>query len=347
MNAVTLLKTVPAAAAESLVTTMQAVVHTRYGEPGADVLALGEVARPVPGPEEVLVRVRAAAATLGDHHVVTGKPYAIRATPYGGLPGPKHPVPGQSMAGVVEAVGARVTTLKAGDEVYGQASRGAFAQYLAMPANLLVAKPTNLSFEEAAALPWAATALEGWRVAKLKAGQRVLVNGASGGVGTWAVQLAKAQGAHVTAVCSTRNLEMVRSLGADEVLDYTVDDFVKGGARFDAVFDLVGNRSMNEVRSTLLPKGTWIPCFGGGNDWVGPMGRILWAFLSFLFSGHRVGQFVMSPKRENLIALKELVEAGKGRPIIERQYELSQVAAALQHVGEGHSRGQLVIRIAS
>lgn len=343
MNAATTLNAVPAA--KALVTTMQAVVHSKYGEPSDDVLALGEVARPVPGPEEVLVRVHAVAATLGDHHVVTGKPYAIRATPYGGLPGPKHEVPGQAMAGIVEAVGAKVTTLKVGDEVYGQANRGAFAQYLAMPANLLVEKPTNLTFEEAAVLPWAATALDGWKVAKLKAGQRVLVNGASGGVGTWAVQVAKAQGAHVTAVCSTRNVELVRSLGADEVLDYTVDDFVKGGPRFHAVFDLVGNRTMNEVRSTLLPKGTWIPCFGGGNDWVGPMGRILWAFLSFLFSGHKVGQFITSPNRENLLQLKALVEAGKGKPVIERRYEFSQVAAALQHVGEGHSRGQLVIRI--
>ena len=322
---------------------MQAAVFRSYGEP--QVLAVEERARPVPAEGEVLVRVHAALASIGDHHVITGKPYAIRLTPYGGLPGPRNVVPGQCFSGVVEAVGAKVNTVKVGEAVFGQDNHGAFAEYVVIRAQLVVEKPKNASFEEAAALPWGATALDGFRVAGLKPGQRVLVNGASGAVGTWAVQVAKAKGAHVTAVCSARNKELVRSLGADEVLDYAVDDFVKGGARFDVVFDLVGNRTNAECKSVLLPKGTWIPCFGGGNDWVGPMGRIIGAFISFMFSGKKVGQFVTSPNRENFVQLKALVEAGKAKPVIERVYSLSEVVQALTHVGEGHVRGQQVVRI--
>lgn len=323
---------------------MQAVVFRKYGEP--DVLGVEVRARPVPAEGEVLVRVHAALVSIGDHHVVTGKPYAIRVTPYGGLPGPKHVVPGQCLSGVVEAVGAKVSTLRVGDEVFGQANHGAFAEYAVVRAAVLVEKPKNVSFEEAAALPWGATALDGFRVAGLKAGQRVLVNGASGAVGTWAVQVARAQGAHVTAVCSARNAELVRSLGAEVVLDYAVDDFVKGGAQFDVMFDLVGNRTNAECRSVLLPGGTWLPCFGGGNDWVGPMWRIIGAFLTFMFSGKKVGQFITTPKQEKLVQLKELVEAGKAKPVIERTYSLSEVGVALTHIGEGHVRGQQVVRIA-
>ncbi len=322
---------------------MQAVVFRKYGEP--EVLAVEERARPVPAEGEVLVRVHAALASIGDHHVITGKPYAIRVTPYGGLPGPKHVVPGQCFSGVVEAVGAQVNTVRVGEAVFGQAGHGAFAEYLVIDAKLVVEKPMNASFEEAAALPWGATALDGFGVARLEPGQRVLINGASGAVGTWAVQVAKAKGAHVTAVCSARNQALVRSLGADEVLDYAVDDFVKGGARFDVVFDLVGNRTNAACESVLLPKGTWIPCFGGGNDWVGPMWRIIGAFITFMFSGKKVGQFVTSPNRERFLQLKELVETGKVRPVIEKTYSLSEVVQALTHVGEGHVRGQQVVRI--
>ncbi len=325
--------------------TMRAIVHRQYGTP--DILAFEEVDRPVPGAEDVLVRVHAAGASIGDHHVVAGKPYLIRLTPFGGLPGPRNLVPGTAMAGRVEAVGAKVTTIRTGDEVFGQAANGAFAEYVVVPAKLLAPKPSNLSFEEAAAVPWAATALQGLRDAGgLKPGQKVLINGASGGVGTWAVQIAKALGAQVTAVCSTRNLERVRALGADEVLDYTEQDFLTGGARFDMMLDLVGNRSLSDCRSVLTPKGVYVPCSGGGGDLVGPILRIVGGLMSSLFTSRKFQTFVMTPNRDDLLFLKELVEAGKARPVIERRYALSEVSEALRHVGEGHAQGQTVIRVA-
>lgn len=325
--------------------TMHAMVHRRYGTP--DVLAFEEIERPVPGDEDVLVRVHAAGANVGDHHVVTGKPYLIRLSPFGGLPGPRNRVPGATLAGRVEAVGAKVTTFRPGDEVYGQAANGAFAEYVVVPAKLIAPKPSNLSFEEAAAVPWAATALQGLRDAGgLKAGQRVLINGASGGVGTWAVQIAKALGAEVTAVCSTRNVEMVRALGADEVLDYTQEDFAKGGARFDVMLDLAGNRSLSDCQSVLTPKGTYVSCTGGGGDWFGPLFWLAGLLLSSPFTSRKLTTFIASPNQKDLLFLKELVEAGKAKPVIERRYALSEVGAALQHVGEGHAQGQTVIRIA-
>ncbi|MBV8756027.1 MAG: NAD(P)-dependent alcohol dehydrogenase [Deltaproteobacteria bacterium] len=323
---------------------MRAIVHRQYGSP--DLLALKQVDRPVPDADGVLVRVHAASANIGDHHVVTGKPYLIRLSPYGGLPRPKNPILGATMSGRVEAVGANVTTFRPGDEVFGQAKSGAFADYLVMPANMLALKPTNLSFEEAAAAPWATTALQAFRAGGLKAGQTVLINGASGGVGTWAVQIAKALGARVTAVCSTRNVEMVRALGADEVLDYSTQDFVAGGARFDMMLDLVGNRSLSDCRRVIVRGGTFVPCSGGGGDWVGPMIRILAGLASFPFTSRKFKMFVNTPNRDDLLILKELIEAGKAKPVIDRRYLLSQVPEALTHVGEGHQRGQTIIRIA-
>jgi NADPH:quinone reductase-like Zn-dependent oxidoreductase len=331
----------PAAVASGM---MRAVVHRQYGAP--DVLAVEEIPRPVPGDGEVLVRVCAATANVGDHHVITGKPYLIRLSPFGGLPRPRHLVPGATMAGRVEAVGAGVTTLRPGDEVIGQATHGAFAEYLVIPAALLAPRPSNVSFEEAAAVPWATTALQGLRDAGgLKAGQRVLIIGASGGVGTWAVQIARALGAHVTAVCGTRNVEMVRGLGADEVIDYTKQDFVAGGPRFDLMLDLIGTRSLSECRSALTPTGAYVACAGGEGDYVGPVFRIVAGLVSSLFSSRKFKTFVNTPNRDDLLFLKELVEAGKARPVIERRYELSEAAAALRHVGEGHTRGQTVIRV--
>ena len=248
----------------------------------------------------------------------------------------------------MEAVGANVTTFRPGEEVYGQAPSGAFAEYVVVPARLIAPRPSNLSFEEAAATPWALTALQGLRDAgRLKAGQKVLIHGASGGVGTWAVQIAKALGAEVTAVCSTRNVEMVRALGADEVVDYTQQDFVAGGARFDLMLDTVGNRSLSDCQSVLLPKGTYVSCSGGGGDWVGPLFWIAGVLLTSLFTRRKLTTFITNPNREDLLFLKELVEAGKARPIIERRYALSEVADALRHVGEGHAQGQTVIQIAS
>lgn len=330
---------VPAATA-----VMRAIVHREYGPP--DVLAVREVARPAPGDDEVLVRVHAAGVSIGDHHVVTGRPYLIRMSPFGGFPRPKNLVPGAAMSGRVEAIGAKVTAFRIGDEVFGQTLHGAFAEYLVMPATLIAHKPEGLSFEEAAATPWGTTALQGLRDAGgLKGGERVLIHGASGAVGTWAVQLAKAFGAHVTAVCSTRNLELVRSLGADEVIDYTTSDFVTGGARFDVLFDLVGNRALSDCKAVLNPGGRYVPGSVGDGDWVGPIVRILGGWLVFLRGDKHFKLFVQKLNAADLIVMKDLIEAGKLKPVVARTWALEEAGAALQHVGTGHSRGLNVLRI--
>ncbi|HEY4183447.1 MAG TPA: NAD(P)-dependent alcohol dehydrogenase [Polyangia bacterium] len=322
---------------------MHAIVHRRYGTP--DVLELGEIERPVPGDDDVLVRVHAAAASIGDHHVVTGKPYVIRLSPHCGVRRPRSQVPGMALSGRVEAVGARVTTLRAGDEVYGDVPAGAFAEYAIVPAERLAPKPANLSFEEAAATPWAVTPLQALRdVGGLQAGQKVLINGASGGVGSWAIQIAKALGAEVTAVCSGRNAKMVRKLGADAVIDYTKEDFASG-ARFDLIFDTVGNRALSDFRKVLGPTGTYVSCSGGKSS-LGWLFRFVTMSLTSLFTRQKLKTFIVSPNRADLLSLNELVEAGKAKPVIERRYALSEVADALRHVGGGHARGQVVIRIA-
>jgi NADPH:quinone reductase-like Zn-dependent oxidoreductase len=344
MHAPEMNPTLPSAPAMSH--TMRAIVHSQYGTP--DVLVCEEVERPVPGDGEVLVRVHAAGASIGDHHVVTGKPYLIRLSPFGGLPRPRNRVPGTAVAGRVETVGASVTALRPGDEVYGEARSGAFAEYIVMPASLIAPKPTNLSFEEAAAAPWAVTALQALRDAGgLRAGHKVLINGASGGVGTWAVQIAKALGAEVTAVCSTRNAGMVRALGADEVIDYTVADFVEGGARFDLMLDTVGNRSVSDCKRVLAPRGVYVACSARGGDWFGPLFRLAKVLVTSLFTRKKLTTFVVSPSRDDLLFLKQLIEAGKARPVIERRYALSEVADALRHVGAGHAQGQSIILIAA
>ena len=322
---------------------MHAIVHRQYGTP--DQLTFEEVARPLPGDEDVLVRVHAAGASIGDHIIVTGKPYMIRLTPYGGLPRPRNLVPGACMAGRVEALGAKVSTFRPGDEVFGDAVKGAFAEYVVVPARLIALKPRNLSFDEAAATPWAVAAVQALRDGQVKAGQRVLINGASGGVGTWAVQIAKALGAHVTAICSTHNVEMVRALGADEVIDYTQEDFRVGGARFDVMLDTVGNRSLADCRSVLVPTGAFVSCSGGGSAtrWLFRLG---WMLLASLFTRQRLKTLLSSPNREDLQFLKQLVEAGKAKPVIQRRYPLPQTGEALRRVGEGHAQGQTVIQIA-
>jgi NADPH:quinone reductase-like Zn-dependent oxidoreductase len=322
---------------------MHAIVHRQYGTP--DVLAYEEIARPVPGDNEVLVRVHAAGVSVGDHHIITGKPYVIRPS-VGGLLRPKHLVPGSAMAGRVEAVGAQVTAFRPGDDVYGETTSGAFAEYVVVPGARLAPKPRNLSFEEAAATPWAVTPLQALRDAGgLKAGQHVLINGASGGVGSWAVQIAKALGARVTAVCSTRNVARMRTLGADEVIDYTTADFVDGGPRFDVMLDTVGNRSVLECRSVLVPTGTFVSCSGGtsGTRWLV---RLVWMLLVSRFTSQKLKPFIVRLNRKDLLVLTELVEAGKIKPVIERRYALRDVADALRHVGEGHAQGQTVIQIA-
>jgi NADPH:quinone reductase-like Zn-dependent oxidoreductase len=323
---------------------MRAVVHRHYGTP--ELLSVGDVPRPVPGEEEVLVQVQAAGVSIGDHHIVTGKPYLVRLSPFGGFPKPRNPVPGAAMSGRVEAVGAKVTGFRVGEEVFGQGLNGAFAEYLVIPARLLAPKPRNLSFEAAAAVPWGTTALQGLRDAgELKAGERVLVHGASGAVGTWAVQLAKALGAHVTAVCSTRNLDLVRSLGADQVIDYTQHDFVGGGARFDVLFDTVGNRALSDCKAVLKPGGRYVPCSGGGGDWVGPFARIIGGLLVFLSGGRHFKLFMQSLNAADLVVMKDLIEAGEVKPVVERTWSLAETGAALHHVGSGHSRGVNVVRI--
>ena len=323
---------------------MKAVVHRAYGEP--EVLTVGEVGKPVPGDDDVLIRVVAAGASIGDHHIVTGKPYLVRLSPFGGFPRPKHTVPGAAMSGRVEAVGAAVTGFRVGDEVFGQALIGAFAEYLVMPAKLIAHKPKNLTFDEAAAVPWGTTALQGLRDAGgVKAGERVLVYGASGAVGTWAVQLAKSLGAHVTAVCSTRNVDLVRSLGADEVIDYTKRDFVEGGARYDLLMDMVGNRALSDCKRVLSAGGRYVPCSGGGGDWLGPIVRIIGGLFTFLFGSKHMRMFMQKLDAADLAVMRELIEAGRIRPVVERTWSFSEASAALQHVGTGHSRGLNVVRI--
>jgi len=327
--------------------TMQAIVQPAYGSP--EVLERRAIARPVVGDGDVLVRVHAASVNAADWHLVRGMPYIIRAagsrTGFG-LRRPTSSVLGLSMAGVVDAVGKDVTELRPGDAVYGE-HPGAFADYLRAPEGVLAPMPSNLTFEEAAAVPLAATtALQGLRDhGHVGPGTTLLINGASGGVGHFAVQIAKAFGAQVTGVCSTRNVEMVRSLGADHVVDYTREDFTTGQRPYDVILDLVGNRSLSELRRALTPTGTLLISHGAGGRWVGPTGTILRAVMTSPFISQRLGSFVAKPIKADLVVLKDLIEAGKIRPVIDRTYPLSEVAEAVRHVETGHARGKVVITI--
>lgn len=330
----------------SVPATMRAAAHRAYGSP--DVLSVETIATPVPGADDVLVRVHAANVSIGDHHVITGKPYLVRLSPYGGLPHPRNLVPGGAMAGVVAAVGANVTAFRPGDEVFGQAEHGAFAEYLALPASRVARKPANLTFEEAAAAPWGTTALQGLRdPGGVGPGQRVLLIGASGAVGTWAVQIAKALGARVTAVCSTANVDRVRALGADEVVDYTRTDVVAAGSRFDVVMDMVGTLPLGDCKRLLVDGGRYVACAVGDGDILGPLLRIVGGLIRFAFSGRRFVTFVQKLDAKDLDALRELVEARKATPVIEHRFLLADVARALDHVGKGHGKGQTVLRIAT
>jgi NADPH:quinone reductase-like Zn-dependent oxidoreductase len=331
------------AVARAGVRSMSAIVQPGYGS--ADVLRYEEVERPAVGDDDVLVRVHAAAVCKGDVHLVTGKPYLMRLA--FGLRRPRHRIAGQNLAGRVEAVGKNVTAFKPGDEVFGQVF-GAFAEYVCAPADAIALKPTNLSFVEAAAVPDSAlTALQGLRdVGRLQAGQRVLINGASGGVGTFAVQIAKALGAEVTAVCSTRHVEKVRSIGAEHVIDYTREDFVRRGEQYDVMLDLVGNRSLSECRSVLKPRGAFVSCAGSpGGNWIGPIVWMLKVAIVGAFSSQKMASFIERPRREDLMVLKSLIEAGKVTPVIERQFALRDAAEAVRHVAEGHAQGKTVITV--
>jgi NADPH:quinone reductase-like Zn-dependent oxidoreductase len=324
---------------------MKAIVHDRYGPPA--VLRLDDVDKPAPGPGEVLVRVRAAAVNARDWHTMRGDPYLARLA--FGLRAPKVRIRGTDFAGQVEQTGPGVTRFAAGDEVYGEAE-GAFAEYVAVPEDLLGTKPANLTFEQAAALPLAGnTALVGLRdVARVRPGQRVLINGASGGVGTFAVQLTRSYGAEVTAVCRARNADMVRSLGAAHVVDYTRDDFTRAGHRYDVVFDLVGNRSLTDLRRALTPTGTLVLSGGGvseGGKLIGPIALILKGQLLSRFVRHRVATLTATPNRANLATLRELAEAGTLTPVIDRIHPLSGTAAAIRYVEQEHARAKVVLSV--
>jgi NADPH:quinone reductase-like Zn-dependent oxidoreductase len=319
---------------------MKAIVQDRYGS--ADVLRLEDIDTPVVRGGEVLIRVGAASAFIGDWHMMTGTPYAIRMV--SGLRAPKQHVLGQDLAGTAEAVGDGVTGFRSGDEVFG-AGVGAFAEYATARPDRLAPKPTNLSFEEAATVPTTGcTALQGIRdVGKVQAGQRVLVIGAAGGVGSFAVQIAKAFGAHVTGVCSTSKIELVRSIGADEVIDYTQEEIVDGTRRYEVIFDTAGNREASYLRQAITSKGTLVLAGGeGGGRWLG-MGRVMRAKAISPFVGQKMTNFLGRPKAKDLLVLKDLIEAGRVTPVIGATYPLSDVPDAIRELGTGHGRGKVVI----
>jgi NADPH:quinone reductase-like Zn-dependent oxidoreductase len=326
-------------------TTMQAIVQDKYGS--AEVLQLRDTDKPAIGEHDVLVRVRAAAVNPADWAIMGGLPYIARPAPMYGLRTPKNGIRGTDVAGHVEAVGTAVTRFRPGDEVFGWC-RGAFADYAAAADEGLALKPANITFEQAAAVPMAGSvALQALRDhGNVQAGQRVLIIGASGGIGTFAVQIAKSLGAEVTGVCSTSNVDMVRSIGADHVIDYTIDDFTRSGERYDFILDNISNRSLSDLRRALTQRGMLVP--NGGqfqNRWFSSAGRLIKATVSFRFVSQRLGRFVVAQKHDDLLALKELIEAGKVTPVIDRTYPLSETAAAMDYVGTGHARGKVVINV--
>jgi len=318
---------------------MKAAVCTRYGPP--DVVELVEVEKPVPNAGEVLLKVHAASVNPLDWKLMAGTPYVARL--FFGLRKPKHTRPGVDVAGRVEAVGPNATRFKPGDEVFG-ACRGAFAEYVCTPETVLATKPANVTFEQASCAAVAGfTALQGLRdKGRIQAGQKVLVNGAAGGVGTFAVQVAKSFGADVTGVCSTRNVEMVRSLGADRVIDYTREDFTKSEARYDLFFDCIGNHSISACRRVLKPRGLCVMAGGPKEPWR-LMGRLVRALVSSLFVRPKFVMFVARRSEEDLAVLRDLMAAGKLTPVIDRCYNLGEVREALRYQAEGHARGKVII----
>jgi NADPH:quinone reductase-like Zn-dependent oxidoreductase len=324
--------------------TMKAIVRDTYGS--ADVLELGDTDRPEIGDEEVLVRVHAAGVGRDVWHVMAGLPYPIRLAGYG-LRAPNNPVIGSDVAGVVEVVAKDVSRFKPGDEVFG-IGKGSYAEYVRALEYKLAPKPENLTFEQAAVVPiMGSTALQALRDhAKVRPGQEVLIIGASGGVGTFAVQIAKAFGAEVTGVCSTAKVEMVRSIGADHVIDYTREDFAKGEQRYNVILDIGGNSSLARLRRALTPKGTLIIAGGeGGGRWLGGTDRQLRALALSPFVGQKLGTFVAKENYEDLIALGELIESGKLTPVIDRTYPLAEVPEAIRYLEEGSAKGKVVISV--
>ena len=320
---------------------MKAIVYTKYGPP--DVLRLADVEKPAPKDNEVLVKVVAASANAADWHMMRGKPFPLRAV--SGLTKPKKQIIGADIAGRVEALGPGATQFKPGDEVFGDISGsgwGGFAEYVAVKESALARKPANVTFEEAAAVPMAAvTALQGLRKGNAQSGHKVLINGASGGVGTFAVQIAKALGAEVTAVCSARNVDMVRSLGADHVIDYTKEDFVASGKTYDVIIAVNGNRPISDYKRVLAPNGTYVMS-GGGNRQL--MDAMLKAPLMSR-GGRKMTSFLSKPSQADLTSVKGMIEAGKVKSVIAKRYTLAQVPDAIRYLEEGHARGKAVIAV--
>ena len=322
---------------------MQAIVQDKYGS--GETLELREIDRPAIGAHEVLIRVRAAGVNPADWAVMSGLPYIAR--PVYGLRKPRTAVRGTDVAGRVEAVGTAVTRFKPGDEVFGT-STGSYAEFAAAAEDQLAPKPANLTFEQAATVPMAGlVALQALRDrGNVRRGQKVLINGASGGIGTFAVQIAKALGAEVTAVVSGRNVELMRSIGADHVIDYTDEDFTRTGKRYDVILDNVSNHSLSSLRAVLSDTGVLIPNGGNfGNRWFASAGRLMRGAVLFRLGEQRLGNFLVSTNHPDLVALKDLIEAGKVTSVVGGTYPLSRTAEALDRIGRGHAQGKVVITV--
>ena len=325
-------------------TTMRAITQSRYGTVPEDVMRLGQVARPGIGDNDVLIRVQAAGVDRGTWHVMAGQPYLMRLLGFG-FRGPRNQVPGLDVAGTVVAVGPAVTRFAAGDEVFGVA-RGSFAEYAAAPEGTLARKPAALSFEQAAAVAVSGlTALQGLRDAgRIKPGQKVLVIGASGGVGSYAVQLASSFGAEVTGVCSTAKADLVRSIGADHVIDYTRTDFADGQRHYDLILDIGGNSRLSRLRRALTPRGTLVIVGGEGAKWTG-VGRQLRALALSVLIRQRLTTFVSRHRQADLDTLRLLTEGGQVIPVVDRTYPLAEAPQAIRDLHAGHARGKIVITV--
>ncbi len=323
---------------------MKAIVHDRYGPPD-DVLDLKDIDKPVPADDEVLVRVHAASTNGGDPVVVRGQPYVIRLMGFG-LFKPKNKILGDDIAGRVEAVGKNVEQFRPDDEVFGFCT-GGFAEYVCTTQDWLAPKPANITFEQAAAVPSSAVAtLQGLRdQGQLQPGQKVLINGASGGVGTFAVQIAKSLGAEVTAVCSMRNVDAARSMGADHVIDYTREDFTRTSERHDLMLDVAANRTLAHCRRALTPRGTYVLIGGGHGRWVGGLPRFFTTRALSPFVSQRMRAFFATRSHEDMVYVKNLLESGKVTPIIDRTYALSETSQAISYIEEGHAQGKVVITV--
>jgi NADPH:quinone reductase-like Zn-dependent oxidoreductase len=323
---------------------MKAIVQDKYGS--ADVLELRDIEKPVAGDNDMLIQVHAAGVDPGVWHLMTGLPYLVRIMGFG-FSTPKIRVRGRDVAGTVEAVGKNVTQFRPGDLVYGICD-GSFAEYVSAKPSLFAHKPANLSFEQAAAVPISGmTALNGLRdVGKIQPRQKVLIIGAAGGVGTYAVQLAKTFGAVVTGVCSTSKAELVRGIGADEVIDYTREDFTDGARRFDLILDTAGRRPLSQLRRALTAEGTIVIVGGeGGDRWLGGFQRQIFAPLSALFTKQKFRSLMFKERQQDLLTMKELIEAGKITPVIDKTYPLSEAAQAIRYLELGHARGKVVVSV--